>query len=318
MGEGLRGERKAGLSGAMADFLELTKPRIVTMILVTTAIAWSIAAGDGASAWVLLHMLIGVGMVAGSAGAMNQVWEREIDSRMERTRLRPLPDGRLGWQVGATFAGLIGIAGSAYLWRMVGVVPAPPVQKEIGQARTNTPQARIQRPTVASTKVSVPLPPPQGRIVAMPDGLALDDRGGGEEQLGHQLARLGVGRLAVVAHLQQLDAVGDQAALQLGDARLQLARDRDGVLAILLRHGQGEGRLRLGREDGTNLDLSNSWGLAGHIGVDFQVSEKGAIRIDYRKIDIDTDVKLNGAKLGTKNTVNIDPSVYGIAYVMHF
>ena len=52
--------------------------------------------------------------------------------------------------------------------------------------------------------------------------------------------------------------------------------------------------------------------------MDFQVSEKGAIRIDYRKIDIDTDVKLNGAKLGTKNTVNIDPSVYGIAYVMHF
>ncbi len=73
-----------------------------------------------------------------------------------------------------------------------------------------------------------------------------------------------------------------------------------------------------GAIDGTDLDLSNSWGLAGHIGVDFQVSEKGAIRIDYRKIDIDTDVKLNGADLGTRNTVNIDPSVYGIAYVMSF
>ena len=66
---------------------------------------------------------------------------------------------------------------------------------------------------------------------------------------------------------------------------------------------------------GTDLELSDSWGLAGHIGVDFQVSEKAAIRIDYRKIDIDTDVKLNGANLGTNNTVNIDPSVYGIAYV---
>ena len=66
---------------------------------------------------------------------------------------------------------------------------------------------------------------------------------------------------------------------------------------------------------GTNLDLSDSWGLAAHLGVDFKVGEKGAIRIDYRKIDIDTKVKLNGANLGTKNTVNIDPSVYGIAYV---
>ena len=69
---------------------------------------------------------------------------------------------------------------------------------------------------------------------------------------------------------------------------------------------------------GTDLDLSNSWGLAGHLGIDFQVSEKGAIRVDYRKIDIDTNVKLNGADLGTNNTVNIDPSVYGIAYVFAF
>ena len=69
---------------------------------------------------------------------------------------------------------------------------------------------------------------------------------------------------------------------------------------------------------GTDLDLSNSWGLAGHLGIDFQVSEKGAIRVDYRKIDIDTKVKLNGANLGTRNTVNIDPSVYGVAYVFQF
>ena len=69
---------------------------------------------------------------------------------------------------------------------------------------------------------------------------------------------------------------------------------------------------------GTDLELSDSWGLAGHLGVDFQVSEKAAIRIDYRKIDIDTDVKLNGANLGTNNTVNIDPSVYGVAYVFQF
>ena len=66
---------------------------------------------------------------------------------------------------------------------------------------------------------------------------------------------------------------------------------------------------------GANLDLSDSWGLAAHLGVDFKVGDKGAIRIDYRKIDIDTKVKLNGANLGTRNTVNIDPSVYGIAYV---
>ena len=69
---------------------------------------------------------------------------------------------------------------------------------------------------------------------------------------------------------------------------------------------------------GAELELSDSWGLAGHVGIDFQVGAKGAIRVDYRRIDIDTKAKLNGANLGTRNQVNIDPSVYGVAYVFAF
>lgn len=65
---------------------------------------------------------------------------------------------------------------------------------------------------------------------------------------------------------------------------------------------------------GSKLSLDNSWGAALHAGIDFKVGN-GAIRIDARKIDIDTDAKLNGATLGT---VNIDPMVYGAAYVMKF
>lgn len=65
---------------------------------------------------------------------------------------------------------------------------------------------------------------------------------------------------------------------------------------------------------GTELKLSNSWGAALHAGIDFKVGN-GAIRIDARKIDIDTDARLNGTKLGT---VNIDPIVYGAAYVIKF
>ena len=69
---------------------------------------------------------------------------------------------------------------------------------------------------------------------------------------------------------------------------------------------------------GADLELSDSWGLAGHVGLDVQIGDKSAIRIDYRKIDIDTKAKLNGANLGTRNRVNIDPSVYGVAYVFAF
>ena len=70
-----------------------------------------------------------------------------------------------------------------------------------------------------------------------------------------------------------------------------------------------------GALEGTRLELDDSFGLAAHAGVDFKVGEKGAIRVDVRWMDIDSDVKLDGAALGT---AEIDPLVYGAAYVMRF
>ncbi|MBU8976810.1 MULTISPECIES: OmpW family outer membrane protein [unclassified Lysobacter] len=70
-----------------------------------------------------------------------------------------------------------------------------------------------------------------------------------------------------------------------------------------------------GALEGARIKLDDSWGLAAHAGLDFAVGERSAIRVDARWIDIDTDVKLNGAGIGT---VNIDPIVYGAAYVMKF
>ena len=66
---------------------------------------------------------------------------------------------------------------------------------------------------------------------------------------------------------------------------------------------------------GNDLELDSSFGLAAHAGLDFKVGDKGSVRVDARWIDIDTDVKLNGTGIGT---VNIDPLVYGVAYVMEF
>ena len=66
---------------------------------------------------------------------------------------------------------------------------------------------------------------------------------------------------------------------------------------------------------GTDLDLSNSWGLAAHAGLDFRLGDKGTLRVDVRWIDIDTDVSVDGTDVGT---VNIDPLVYGVAYFWRF
>jgi outer membrane protein len=71
----------------------------------------------------------------------------------------------------------------------------------------------------------------------------------------------------------------------------------------------------LGALAGTRLELDDSWGAALHAGVDFRVGRRDAIRIDARWMDIDTDVRVDGAAMGT---AEIDPLAYGITWVRRF
>ena len=78
----------------VGDLLELTKPRITTRVVVTAAVGYAVGSrGFDPAAFVAL--LLGTAMVAGGASALNQHAERDLDARMERTRHRPLPAGRL-------------------------------------------------------------------------------------------------------------------------------------------------------------------------------------------------------------------------------
>jgi protoheme IX farnesyltransferase len=79
----------------VADYVELTKPRIVALELVTVIVAAHLASPWGVDRWVLLPTVLGAALVAASAGAFNQWWERATDARMPRTANRPLPAGRL-------------------------------------------------------------------------------------------------------------------------------------------------------------------------------------------------------------------------------
>lgn len=67
--------------------------------------------------------------------------------------------------------------------------------------------------------------------------------------------------------------------------------------------------------NGGDLDIEDSWGVAGHAGVDFKINETDAVRVDARYIDLEPDVKLNGDKIGK---AEINPWVYGISYVKRF
>ena len=81
--------------GRGADFVALTKPRLNSLILVTTVAAYYLGGGNELPWLRLLHTIVGTALVAGGASALNQFWERDTDRLMRRTEQRPLPDRRL-------------------------------------------------------------------------------------------------------------------------------------------------------------------------------------------------------------------------------
>ena len=82
-------------SRVAADLVALTKPRVVLMVLVTTVVGYYVALPGAPDYGRLIALMIGTLLAAGGTLAINQYWEREVDGHMERTRSRPLPDGRL-------------------------------------------------------------------------------------------------------------------------------------------------------------------------------------------------------------------------------
>ena len=66
---------------------------------------------------------------------------------------------------------------------------------------------------------------------------------------------------------------------------------------------------------GSDLRVKNSWGLAAHVGGDYWISDRAAIRADLRWIDINSDVELDGADIGE---VEVDPTVIGLSYIRRF
>lgn len=116
---------RAGSWPRAGPLLELTKPRIVALVLVTIAAGFVMASPQDAVALVpLVQTLVGAALVAGGTNALNQVLERDVDVYMRRTARRPLPSGRLAPMTAATFAWSIGIGGIAWLAVFVNVPTA--------------------------------------------------------------------------------------------------------------------------------------------------------------------------------------------------
>lgn len=102
-------------SASWRDYLELTKPRVVLLMLITSLVGMFLATRAGVPWTVLLFGNLGIGLCAGAAAAVNHVVDRRIDSIMARTHKRPVTTGRVSVPAALGFALLLAIAGMALL-----------------------------------------------------------------------------------------------------------------------------------------------------------------------------------------------------------
>jgi protoheme IX farnesyltransferase len=101
---------------ALGDWVELTKPRITTMVLFTTLVGFVTSSPDRVHLAALAVALLGTGLVASGAAVLNQVLERDTDALMLRTRERPLPAGRVPAADASVFGGALSVLGLGVLY----------------------------------------------------------------------------------------------------------------------------------------------------------------------------------------------------------
>src|SRR5947207_3879016 len=78
-----------------ADYVALTKPRLNVLVVATSAAGYYLGSSTPPAPWSMAQAVCGTALVAAGSAVLNQVYERDTDALMRRTRLRPLPDGRV-------------------------------------------------------------------------------------------------------------------------------------------------------------------------------------------------------------------------------
>lgn len=118
------GAGRSRVAARVADFAELTKPRITMLVVMTTWVGYMLGAVAPVAPLHALHALLGTALVCAGVSALNQVWERDRDALMRRTCMRPMPAGRIGVEEGLLFGGALAILGLMELAVFVNLLAA--------------------------------------------------------------------------------------------------------------------------------------------------------------------------------------------------
>ena len=108
----------------LKNYLELTKPKVVLMMLITAIIGMLLASKSLPSLYLVIISMIGIGLCASSAATINQIIDRNIDANMARTSNRPLPQGEITTFNASLFAFALMIVGTAILISQVNTLTA--------------------------------------------------------------------------------------------------------------------------------------------------------------------------------------------------
>ena len=114
----------SGWRHTAANYLALTKPRIIELLLVTTAPVMFLAQRGVPNLWLLAATLIGGILSAGSANTFNSVYDRDIDAVMHRTSNRPMVTGQISPRAGVIFGLVLGVISTAWFVAFVNVPAA--------------------------------------------------------------------------------------------------------------------------------------------------------------------------------------------------
>ena len=108
----------------LKNYLELTKPKVVLMMLITAIVGMLLASKSLPSLYLVIISMIGIGLCASSAATINQIIDRNIDANMVRTSSRPLPQGQITTFNASLFAFALMIVGTAILVSQVNTLTA--------------------------------------------------------------------------------------------------------------------------------------------------------------------------------------------------
>lgn len=159
--------QRSALSSKLADYLELTKPRIAMLALVTVTVGYLLSSAGAWEIAPLLHALAGISLVAAGSSALNQYFERFTDAKMCRTADRPLPSGRMRPAEALWFGIGTGCVGTAYLAAMVNPLTATMAGITLGlYVLAYTPLKRLTSLGTAVGAIPGALPPVLGWTAA--------------------------------------------------------------------------------------------------------------------------------------------------------